>query len=173
MFENDLDTLLQVATRPLNSYLFLHPLLACLSYVGSKLAPAGAQTSLMGLVSIPIAYWPYVMVGMDLLTGGPRAAAEAVAGLVVGHCWWWTIMGGGELGNAGRFSRYGQAPSWLVSWFGERRRGGTDAAGVRSDSSGAAEALRASGIEVVPPRRMRESGSSTGHSWGQGRKLGS
>lgn len=161
-----------LATRPINSYTFLHPLLACLSYVGAKLAPAGAQTSLMGIVSVPIAYWPYVMVGMDLLTGGPRAAAESVAGLIVGHCWWWGMMGGGELGNPGRLSTYGQAPSWLVSWFGERRRRGSDA-GIRAASGGEADTLRASGIEVVPPRAMREAASSGGHSWGQGRKLGS
>ncbi|KAH6887864.1 Der1-like family-domain-containing protein [Coprinopsis sp. MPI-PUGE-AT-0042] len=161
-----------LTTRPINSSTFRHAVIACLTYVGSKLAPAGAKISLNGLVAIPMVYWPYAMVVMDLLTLGRHAAAEAVAGLIVGQCWWWTMMGGGELGNPGRFSRYGQAPSWLFRWFSERKRGGSDAE-VRPDSSGAAHALRASGVEVAVPRRVRDSASSTGHSWGQGRTLGS
>ncbi|KAH6887867.1 Der1-like family-domain-containing protein [Coprinopsis sp. MPI-PUGE-AT-0042] len=109
-----------LATRPVHSSTFLRSLVACLSYIGSKLAPAGAQTSVLGLYDVPMAFWPYVTVGSELLIHGPWAAAQAVAGLIVGHCWWWAFMGSGELGNRGRFSRYGQAPSWLVNSFGER-----------------------------------------------------
>ncbi|EAU82900.1 hypothetical protein CC1G_05522 [Coprinopsis cinerea okayama7 len=161
-----------LATRPIQSYAFLHPLLACLAYVSANMAPPGSQTSLMGLVTLPVIYQPYIMVLMDLLMAGPRAAAESVAGIIVGHGWWWSMWGGGRLGDEGPLAQYGRAPSWLVSWFGERRRPRTSGGGVRTDTSGAAAALRASGIEVVPPRNLRES-SPSGHSWGHGQRLGS
>jgi Derlin-2/3 len=32
----------------------------------------------MGLISIPYAYWPYLMIAMDFVMGGPSAAASAV-----------------------------------------------------------------------------------------------
>lgn len=167
---------IQLATRPLKSVIFLHPLLACLAYVSSALAPPGAQTSIMGLLTIPVAYFPYVMVGMDLLSGGPYAAAQAVAGIIVGHLWWWAVWGG-ELGGAGIAAqgRWSEAPKWLRNWFGERERGrgaGGGGSGVRrGGGGGAAEGLRASGIEVVPPRRVAQA-SDSGHSWGSGQRLG-
>jgi len=67
-----------------------------LAYLASSLAPPGARTSLFGLVTLPIQYLPYIMVGMDLLMGGPSAAAEATAGAVVGYgvCgeWHWGLL---------------------------------------------------------------------------------
>lgn len=164
-----------LATRPLKSILFLHPLLACLAYVSSALAPPGAQTSIMGLLTIPVTYFPYVMVGMDLLSGGPYAAAQAVAGIIVGHLWWWAVWGG-ELGGAGVAAqgRWSEAPKWLRNWFGEAERGrGTGGgSGVRrGGGGGVAEGLRASGIEVVPPRRVAQA-RDEGHTWGSGQRLG-
>ncbi len=41
----------------------------------------------MGLVTLPVKYLPYIMIGMDLLTGGPYAAAQGIAGAIVGHFW--------------------------------------------------------------------------------------
>lgn len=164
-----------LATRPLKSILFLHPLLACLAYVSSALAPPGAQTSIMGLLTIPVTYFPYVMVGMDLLSGGAYAAAQAVAGIIVGHLWWWAVWGG-ELGGAGVAAqgRWSEAPKWLRDWFGEgeRGRGTGGGSGVRrGGGGGVAEGLRASGIEVVPPRRVAQA-RDEGHTWGSGQRLG-
>jgi Derlin-2/3 len=166
------DTALQIGTRPVGSVIFLHPLLAALTYVSSALAPPGAQTSLMGLVTIPVAYFPYVMVALDFLMAGPHRAAEAVAGLVVGHAWWWSVWGG-SLGSRGVLAQYGQAPQWLRNFFGEGRRPRPPAGPRGNATGGAAAGLRASGIEVVPPRRVANAEQSEGHQWGVGNRLGS
>ncbi|RXW16828.1 hypothetical protein EST38_g9016 [Candolleomyces aberdarensis] len=160
-----------VATRPVGSVIFLHPLLASLTYVSSALAPPGAQTSLMGLVTLPVAYFPYVMVVLDFLMVGPGRAAEAVAGLVVGHMWWWGVWGG-SLGSQGVLAQYGQAPQWLRNLFGEGRRPRPPAAPRGNATGGAAAGLRAAGIEVVPPRRAANA-EAEGHQWGVGNRLGS
>ncbi|KAG6825971.1 hypothetical protein H0H93_016925, partial [Arthromyces matolae] len=80
-------------TAPIKGMIFFHPLLVCLTYLSSSLAPLGAQTSLMGLITFPVKYLPFTIIGMDLLMGGPAYAAQAVAGAVVGHFWWWGVWG--------------------------------------------------------------------------------
>ncbi|KAF5329160.1 hypothetical protein D9611_013192 [Ephemerocybe angulata] len=162
-----------LATRPLSSVLFLHSLLACLSYVTSALAPPGAQTSLMGLVTLPVRYFPYVMVVMDLLMAGPRAAAESVAGIIVGHAWWWGVWGGDLSATGGVLAEYALAPAWLRRFFGEGARRRREGEGTRTATGGVATGLRASGIEVVAPRRVANASSPEGHQWGQGNRLGS
>ncbi|KIK04808.1 hypothetical protein K443DRAFT_675590 [Laccaria amethystina LaAM-08-1] len=156
-----------VATIPFKTYIFFRPLLVCLAYLSSALAPPGAQTSLMGLVSLPIKYFPYVMIGMDLLMAGPEAAAQSVAGAVVGHAWWWSVWGA-ALGSQGVLSNAAQAPQWLRYLVGEGR-----APRPPPNAGGVAAGLAAGGVQVIPPRRPATSTSGGGHQWGQGHRLGS
>ncbi|KAF8970356.1 Der1-like family-domain-containing protein [Flammula alnicola] len=141
-----------LATMPLRTYIFARPLLVCLIYLYSALAPPGSLTSIMGLISVPVTYYPYVMVGLDLIMAGPQAAAQSVAGAVVGHLWWWTVWGG-ELGS--------QAPEWL-------RKLPTGGRWRRSCWLGAC------GVHVTAPRPPAgsPSGTATGHTWGSGTRLG-
>ncbi|KAF9486193.1 DER1-domain-containing protein [Pholiota conissans] len=156
------------ASLPLNGMLFFRPLLICLVYLYSSLAPPGAQTSIMGLVTIPIVFYPYVLIGMDFVVYGTGGAAMAVAGAAVGHLWWWTVWGG-ELGSRGLLGPYSNAPQWLRILFGEDGRPAQPPA-----AGGAAEGLARSGVHVTAPRPPpgAAAGSSTGHSWGSGRRLG-
>ncbi|KAJ3561432.1 hypothetical protein NP233_g10195 [Leucocoprinus birnbaumii] len=154
-------------TRPLNSMLFSRPLLVALAYLSSALAPPGAQTSLFGLVTLPIQYFPYIMIGMDLLMGGPAAAAQALAGAVAGHAWLWSVWGT-SLGSAGPLAGYARAPNWLENWLdGPNRRppqtGSTGAGGAR---------MAAGGVHVVPPRSAEPSGSTSGYNWGRDFEFG-
>ncbi|KAJ3490878.1 hypothetical protein NLI96_g1119 [Meripilus lineatus] len=141
---------------PLQSLIHTRPLLVALSYMTSRLAPPGAQTSLFGLVSIPLVYFPYALILLDLLMGGPRAAAQSVTGAVAGHLWWWLVW------DTRRLHAFGRAPAFLRSWIGNSD-GNPD-----GGSSG-----RSTGVHVIPPRRLREEGRSTGHRWGSGNRLGS
>ncbi|KAG5636491.1 hypothetical protein H0H81_007825 [Sphagnurus paluster] len=159
-----------VATIPLNGMVFFRPLLVSLIYLSSALAPAGAQTSLMGLITLPIKYLPYTVIGMDLLMGGPAYAAQAVAGAVVGHAWWWSVWGSTP-GVRGALSRYAVAPAWMRNLIGE--------GGAPPPPPGQAGAGVAGGVHIVPPRRTlvtpgpTTGGSSgSGYNWGSGRKLG-
>ncbi|KAG6889855.1 hypothetical protein C0992_003834 [Termitomyces sp. T32_za158] len=147
----------------------------CLTYLSSSLAPLGAQTSLMGLITLPVKYLPYVIIAMDVLVGGPGYAAQAVAGAVVGHVWWWSVWGSQPGSRGGVLLPYASAPAWLRNLVGEGN--------VPLPSGGAAaNAGSSGGVHIVPPRRTLGNGSgsnsggssgSSGHSWGAGRTLGS
>ncbi|KAF9566580.1 DER1-domain-containing protein [Agrocybe pediades] len=156
-----------LATRPLNAYIFPRSLLLCLVYLYSSLAPPGATTSIMGLVTVPIKFYPYVLITFDLIMGGPSYAAQSVAGAVVGHAWWWTVWGG-ELGSQGLLTAWSRAPQWVRKFMGETNTPTALAAG------GAAAGLERSGIHVTAPRdRAQPAGGTTGHNWGRGQTLGS
>lgn len=145
---------------------FFRPFLVCLVYLYSSLAPPGAMTSIMGLITIPIVYYPYVLMAMDLVVYGTSAAALAVAGAAVGHLWWWTVWGG-ELGSRGVLGPYSMAPQWLRRLFGEEERPRRPPA-----AGGAAAGLARSGVHVTAPAGAPTTGTSTGHTWGSGRRLG-
>jgi len=161
-----------VSSVPVGSFFFFRPLLLCLVYLSSQLAPPGAQTSLYGIVTIPIKYFPFALLGLDLLNGGPKAAAQSLPGALVGHLWWWAVWstGGRMGGEGGPLREWGRAPAWITNWFGERRRAVTDAPGAGQGANSGA----ATGIQVVPPRRRAEEGAPTthGHRWGAGQRLG-
>lgn len=134
--------------------------------MASSLAPPGAQTSLMGLITLPVKYFPFVLIGLDLLMGGPGAAAHAVAGAVAGHAWLWAVWGT-SLGGTGPLAGYARAPRWLGDWLDGSNRRGPETSGAGGPGAG----LAAGGVHVQPPRRA---GTSTGgHSWGSGQRLGS
>jgi len=155
------------ACAPLSSVVFSRSLLHCLIYLSSALAPLGAQSSLMGLVTFPVTYLPYVMIGMDLLVGGPGAAAQAVAGAAVGHFWWWGIWGGAIGARGGVLETYGRAPQWMRRLVGE--------AGI-PPAAGAASNAGSGGVQVIPPRRAAgatgDSSTTRGYNWGSGQRLG-
>ena len=105
------------------------------------------------------------MVGMDLLMGGPAAAAVGVVGLVVGHGWWWGIYGGA--GGRGWLERWGKAPAWVRNFV-------DGPSGVGSAGAGGAGPGPIGGVHVVAPRARTGAGSSTttGYQWGSGQRLG-
>jgi Derlin-2/3 len=142
---------------PLRSYVHTRALLASLVMLSSRTAPPGAQTSLMGLVSIPFSYFPYVMVAMDFALGGTAAAAQAVTGLIVGHLWWWGVF------ETQTLKELGKAPGWM-SWFVGGPEGGSSASG----------GVGGTGVHVIPPRQRQQpaTASSSGYSWGRGQRLG-
>lgn len=140
---------------PLQSVVHARPFLMTLVYLHSKLAPPGAQTSLMGLISIPYMFFPYVLAAMDLIMAGPGAAAQAVTGMVVGHVWWWGVF------DTRALQAFGTAPGWLRGLIGGPDGGSSAGGGI-------------GGVHVVPPRDRQQpaTGRTTGHSWGSGRRLG-
>jgi len=140
---------------PLGTIVHFRPLLIALTYLSSSLAPPGTQSSVFGLITIPVIYYPYLMVAMDFVMGGPGAAAAGVVGLVVGHGWWWGIYGG--LGGRGSLERWGKAPGWVKLLVRDRP-----------------EARMAPGVHVTAPRGRQAGGSATatGYQWGSGQRLG-
>ncbi|KAH9849597.1 DER1-domain-containing protein [Lenzites betulinus] len=148
---------------PLGTFVHTRALLLALTYVSSRLAPPGSQTSFFGLLTFPVLYLPYMLVGMDLLMGGPGAAAISISGAVAGHLWWWGVF------DTGALRSFGTAPGWLRAYLGET---GGGAGGAGGAAAGAANV--GGGVHVVPPRRVREQAAAAtgGYSWGSGRRLG-
>jgi len=163
-------------SRPLNAYVHNRPLLIALTYLSSKLSPPGTQSSIFGFITLPVVYYPYIMVAMDLVMGGPAAAAAGVVGLVVGHAWWWGIYDGA--GGRGRFESWGKAPSWVKNFVSDGPAAVAGAGGT-ADAGGAAAAGPGpiGGVHVIAPRSRTGAGSSssttaTGYQWGSGQRLG-
>ncbi|KAJ6608225.1 Der1-like family-domain-containing protein [Mycena sp. CBHHK59/15] len=161
-----------IASIPVGSAIFFRPLLLCVTYIGSSLAPLGAQTSIMGLVHLPIKYLPYIMLGMDLLINGPGAVATALPGAVVGHLWWWGVWGSAVGGAGGVLQEYGAAPQWLRDWMGESNAPPPTVRGP----GGTTGANAGGGVHVIPPRRPATASNTpattTGYNWGTGQRLG-
>jgi Derlin-2/3 len=97
-------------------------------------------------------------VGMDLIMGGPAAAAVSVTGAVIGHLWWWVVYGEDGRGLPG-LRQFGVAPSWVRTLV----------------SDGAGPGVAGTGVHVVPPRQQRGTPArATGYNWGAaGNRLGS
>lgn len=167
------------------------PFLMMLTYIISVVAPPGATTSLMGLVSVPLRYWPYALLAMDFLMGGPQAVASSISGLVVGHLWWWGVWGTDAdraRGQGGFLLGVASAPMWLKKLFGEERApGGAPGTETRNATSilaaggsgTAAHGEASGGVHVFAPRNRPLGGSSgsststtTGYNWGSGTRLG-
>jgi len=163
-----------ILSIPVNSYVFFRPFLLCLVYVWSKLAPVGSLTSIMGLVTLPIWYMPYIFLGIDILIGGPGYAAKSLPGAVVGHLWWWGVWGSAVGGRGGILQEFGRAPQWLRDMLDE---GPTPPA--NTGPAGGAGANQGGGVHIIPPRRTVASASrsdgntSSGYNWGSGQRLGS
>ncbi|KAK7038906.1 hypothetical protein VNI00_010540 [Paramarasmius palmivorus] len=146
------------ASYPVNTMVFLRPFMLCIIYLSSALAPPGSQTSFFGMITFPVKYYPYVMLGLDLLTGGPGAAAQSLPGAVVGHLWWWGVW------QTRALEELGKAPKWLAAWFGDR------SGSLGEGSSGST----GTGVHVVPPRsRAQPAAGGSGSFRGAGHRLGS
>lgn len=140
---------------PLRTFVHARPLLVCLTYLSSRLAPPGSRTSLFGLITMPVIYFPYALIALDLIMAGPQAAATSVTGAVVGHLWWWLVH------DTRTLREWASAPTWMRNMIdGPGRPGGSATGG-------------SGGVHVIPPRRREEPASTSGgHSWGSGRRLG-
>jgi len=143
---------------PFGSFVHSRALTLCILYLSSALAPAGSQTSLMGIITLPMQYLPYAMIGLDLIMSGPGAAAVSVTGAIVGHVWWWAIYGEDGRGLPG-VREFGRAPSWVRALV----------------SDGAGPNVAGTGVHVVPPRQPERGppARATGYNWGnRGQRLG-
>ena len=126
------------------------------------------MASVLGLFTVPVKYFPYILIGLDFLIAGPTIAVQSVAGAAVGHLWWWSVWGG-RLGSQGIWAAYASAPQWMRSLIGETNPPQHPAAG------GTAAGLARGGVHVTAPRTFAAPGGSstaTGYAWGSGQRLG-
>ncbi|KAF7333072.1 DER1-domain-containing protein [Mycena venus] len=72
---------------PMAPPFFSRPFSLCLAYISTAFAGPGILTHVSD-IAISITAIPYIMLFIDLLSGGPRAVIRALPGVVVGHMWW-------------------------------------------------------------------------------------
>ncbi|KAF8703178.1 Derlin, partial [Rhizoctonia solani] len=179
---------------PLRTLIFFRPLLHLLVYRAARSNPE-AQVSLFGLVSVKNIYFPFVMLGMDLINGGPPALLQSLTGVIASHIWFMLFPDPSELRSAPATSSgvqsYGGSSTYTLSGGGRA----TSTAAARLSAPGwrkyavapgwvrwlvggiheqGGTETRSWGTAVVPPRAGAEQGGkSTGHNWGSGQRLGS
>lgn len=124
--------------------------MVAISYVSGQLSPPGTQTSLWGIISFPVRYFPYVLVAIDFIVGGKEAALSAMTGILVGHLWWWGVW------ESRALREIGAAPSWLRSLIETPPPPGPAPSTVGGTSS----------------RPRRPGAQTTGYNWGSGQRLG-
>ncbi|GAB1527853.1 hypothetical protein RhiTH_011041 [Rhizoctonia solani] len=179
---------------PLRTLIFFRPLLHLLVYRAARSNPE-AQVSLFGLISVKNIYFPFVMLGMDLINGGPPALLQSLTGVIASHIWFMLFPDPSELRSVPATSSgvqsYGGSSTYTLSGGGRA----TSTAAARLSAPGwrkyavapgwvrwlvggiheqGGTETRSWGTAVVPPRAGAEQGAkSTGHNWGSGQRLGS
>ncbi|KAL5637706.1 hypothetical protein ACGC1H_002092 [Rhizoctonia solani] len=177
---------------PLGTLIFFRPLLHLLVYRAARSNPE-AQVSLFGLISIKNIYFPFVMLGMDLVSGGPPALIQSLTGVIASHIWFMLLPEPGQLRSAPTASSgvrsYGGSSTYTLSGGGRSTSAPiTNTAGWRKyavapgwvrwlvggmHEQGGSE-TRSWGTAVVPPRAgARQDNKSGGYNWGSGHRLGS
>ncbi|CUA67960.1 Derlin-2 [Rhizoctonia solani] len=177
---------------PLRTLIFFRPLLHLLVYRAARSNPE-AQVSLFGLISIKNIYFPFVMLGMDLVSGGPPALIQSLTGVIASHVWFMLLPEPGQLRATPTASSgvrsYGGSSTYTLSGGGRSTSApSTSAPGWRKyavapgwvrwlvggmHEQGGSE-TRSWGTAVVPPRAGGSQDSkSGGYNWGSGQRLGS
>jgi len=165
--------LILVLNLPLKTFVHYRALLTCITYLSSRLNP-DAPTSIFGLVTIKALYFPFALIGMDLLNGGPAAAIISLTGIVAGHVWYmleWQENGPTRPGR-GTGAVVGKPPGWFERFIGNGDGAGSGS-GASSGSSGTGRqpATRPYGAAFAPQREEPRA-TTTGYSWGSGNRLG-
>ncbi len=117
--------------------------------------------SFFGLITVKALYFPFALVGLDLLQGGVPAAAVSLTGAIVGHIWYmleWQERGPNRPGG-GRGAMVGRAPAWLARLMGSPPPSAPQPRTTDSRPYGAAST-------------PREYSATGGHTWGSGQRLG-
>lgn len=134
----------------------------CFIYISCWLTSA-PTVSLYGIISVPTRWFPYMLIVLDVLDGGPPAALHGLTGCIVGHAWYLLEWKDGRRQD----TPYGRAPAWLKAWIAE---------GPAEDHP--RPAARAYGGAQEPQNRgFGDGGRGTGpqvqgYNWGQGNRLG-
>ncbi|KAH7332838.1 DER1-domain-containing protein [Rhizoctonia solani] len=177
---------------PLRTLVFFRPLLHFLVYRAARSNPE-AQVSLFGLISIKNIYFPFVMLGMDLVNGGPPALIQSLTGVIASHAWFMLLPEPGQLRSTPSVSSgvqsHGGSSTYTLSGGGRStsipsinitgwRKYAVAPSWVRwlvggMHEQGGSE-TRSWGTAVVPPRAgANRENKNGGHNWGSGHRLGS
>lgn len=101
---------------PLKTMIFFHPLLMALTHLWAQANP-NQQVSLFGLINMKAVYFPFALIGIDLVSKGPQAALQAFTGLVSAHIYWF-LTSVYPSQNGGRQLSFLSTPQFLINYLG-------------------------------------------------------
>lgn len=176
---------------PFSAFIHHRQLLICLTYISCAMDPEGL-TSVFGIITMRQKYFPYALVGLDIMDGGGlTSAARSFTGIVVGQAWFafehsperrqarTEAASGSTLGrrSAGGvnilysiWDRISQAPGWFRGLVGTGENIEQQASRSDRRQFGSAQAPRGRTVNDNGPR---PEANTTGYNWGQGNRLGS
>ncbi|POY75076.1 hypothetical protein BMF94_1705 [Rhodotorula taiwanensis] len=100
---------------PLETPFLFAPFMMAVTHLWAQ-ANSTRQVNLYGLINVPAPYFPFAMLGFDLLNGGPGAVLRSLTGLVAAHAYYYIAViwpnGGGS--NPPAFLRSLLAPPQLL-----------------------------------------------------------
>ncbi|BGP40538.1 hypothetical protein JCM10449v2_004500 [Rhodotorula kratochvilovae] len=182
----------QGLNTPLQNPWLFSPFMLAVTHLWAQ-ANAMNQVNLYGLLTLPAPYFPFAMLGMDLLQGGPGAALRSFTGMVAAHAWWFLAViyprqNGGSSPALLRallappqalINLLGNGPAVPSSFAGSGsagaggyRVGGGTAFRPAAGAPGAAAAAAGRGVAGATGARAGGERTAT-HRWGSGHRLGS
>ncbi|GAA6048590.1 hypothetical protein JCM3770_002044 [Rhodotorula araucariae] len=150
------------------------------------------QVNLYGILTLPAPYFPFAMLGMDLLQGGPGAALRSFTGMVAAHAYYFLAVIYPRQ-NGGRSPALVRAllapPQALINLVGNGPAVPSSFAAGRATTGGAGGYRLAGGTAFRPATAPAGPGAAAGatgrasgvagagertaqHRWGSGRRLG-
>ncbi|BGP55890.1 hypothetical protein JCM8202_002679 [Rhodotorula sphaerocarpa] len=73
---------------PLETPFLFAPFMLAITHLWAR-ANSTRQVNLYGLITVPALYFPFFMLGMDLLNGGPQAVLVSFTGMVAAHAYYY------------------------------------------------------------------------------------
>ncbi|BGO91892.1 hypothetical protein NBRC10512_007683 [Rhodotorula toruloides] len=180
---------------PLQTPFLFNPFMMAVIHLWAQTHSAN-QVNLYGIITIPAPYFPFAMLGMDLLNGGPSAVLRSFTGMVAAHAYYFLSViyprqnGGRQpalvrslltppqtlinlLGNGPLVPSSYAAPGSSTGGSGSYRLGGGTAYRPADGAAGAAARARtttggapAGGSSTATREQQAQ------HRWGRGTRLG-
>ncbi|KAH7105059.1 DER1-domain-containing protein [Auriculariales sp. MPI-PUGE-AT-0066] len=157
-------TALLIINIPLGGGFLFNPMYICFVYVSCWLSNSPT-------------YFPFALVFLDVISGGPSACLPSLTGCMVGHAWWLIEWRGGQRQNVS----WTRAPEWFKQWFAEpaTQPGATSTEQTSNEGRAYGEARAPNGrgfgdggFGTGGPRRQAGGQQGGGYNWGTGNRLG-
>lgn len=171
--------LLLALTYPLRLLVLFRPLLHAITYLWARANPS-ASVSLFGLFAVPATAYPFALAALDLSSYGPHGLKLALVGILAGHILHYLEH---DLPPTSTLLNILQTPQWLQSFFqpsvpaaaaadpaqtapGRVRNTTYGATIITPQDSTGLRARPAAGSTSNPSEASKDTGRSTGYSWG-------
>ncbi|KAI5476181.1 hypothetical protein MNV49_000342 [Pseudohyphozyma bogoriensis] len=155
-------SMIMAINYPLRNPLFFRALLLGLTHLWAQTNPTN-KVSLFGLITMPAPYFPFALLGIDLVKGGPGAALFGFTGVAAAHVYYFLA----EIyprQNGGRGLSFLQTPQFLIDQLGNGAPP-SNTTGAQSGPGSGSGPYRAGGGWGFRPSGGQRLGGVAGTGW--------